>query len=170
MSMAGALPERIVCLTEEPTEVLYALGESHRIVGIPDSTVRPPQVRKSRTYRRSRVRSWTKSCASSRTSQSGFPTFKRISRGKLIKSGVEIWISNHRAVAGIVEYVRRLGAMVGAYDRGQRYAGRVDAYVAHVREVASSLRKRPRVCKRDRVANARELTKRSAPFDSRTAH
>lgn len=27
-------PERIVCLTEEPTEVLYALGEQRRIVGI----------------------------------------------------------------------------------------------------------------------------------------
>ena len=27
-------PKRIVCLTEEPTEILYLLGEQHRIVGI----------------------------------------------------------------------------------------------------------------------------------------
>ena len=27
-------PQRIVCLTEEPTEILYLLGEGHRIVGI----------------------------------------------------------------------------------------------------------------------------------------
>ncbi|GAH59762.1 unnamed protein product, partial [marine sediment metagenome] len=27
-------PQRIVCLTEEPTEVLYAIGEQDRIVGI----------------------------------------------------------------------------------------------------------------------------------------
>ena len=39
------LPERIVCLTEEPTEVLYALGQQHRIVGISGFTVRPPQAR-----------------------------------------------------------------------------------------------------------------------------
>ena len=34
-------PRRIVCLTEEPTEVLYALGEQDRIVGISGFTVRP---------------------------------------------------------------------------------------------------------------------------------
>jgi ABC-type Fe3+-hydroxamate transport system substrate-binding protein len=39
-------PRRIVCLTEEPTEVLYALGEQERIVGISGFTVRPPRARK----------------------------------------------------------------------------------------------------------------------------
>ena len=34
-------PQRIVCLTEEPTETLYALGEQDRIVGISGFTVRP---------------------------------------------------------------------------------------------------------------------------------
>ena len=40
-----AFPERIVCLTEEPTEVLYALGEERRIVGISGFTVRPARAR-----------------------------------------------------------------------------------------------------------------------------
>jgi iron complex transport system substrate-binding protein len=43
--MPAALPQRIVCLTEEPTEVLYALGLQDRIVGISGYTVRPPQAR-----------------------------------------------------------------------------------------------------------------------------
>ncbi len=38
-------PKRIVCLTEEPTEVLYALGEEDRIVGISNFTVRPERAR-----------------------------------------------------------------------------------------------------------------------------
>ena len=38
-------PQRIVCLTEEPTEILYLLGEEHRIVGITVYTVRPPEAR-----------------------------------------------------------------------------------------------------------------------------
>ena len=46
--MTGAFPERIVCLTEEPTEVLYALGEQDRIVGISGFTVRPARARKAR--------------------------------------------------------------------------------------------------------------------------
>ncbi len=41
-------PQRIVCLTEEPTEVLYALGEQDRIVGISGFTVRPPRARKEK--------------------------------------------------------------------------------------------------------------------------
>ena len=35
--------ERIVCLTEEPTEILYLLGEGRRVVGISKWTVRPPE-------------------------------------------------------------------------------------------------------------------------------
>ena len=41
-------PSRIVCLTEEPTEVLYALGEEARIVGISGFTVRPARARKEK--------------------------------------------------------------------------------------------------------------------------
>jgi iron complex transport system substrate-binding protein len=38
-------PSRIVCLTEETTEILYLLGESARIVGVSGYTVRPPEAR-----------------------------------------------------------------------------------------------------------------------------
>ena len=38
-------PQRIVCLTEEPTDWLYLLGEERRIVGTSGCTVRPPQAR-----------------------------------------------------------------------------------------------------------------------------
>ena len=41
-------PQRIVCLTEEPTEVLYALGEQDRIVGISGFTVRPARARREK--------------------------------------------------------------------------------------------------------------------------
>src|ERR1700710_152475 len=41
-------PKRIVCLTEEPTEILYRLREERRIVGISGFTVRPPKARKEK--------------------------------------------------------------------------------------------------------------------------
>ena len=41
-------PRRIVCLTEEPTEILYALGEVDRVVGISAYTVRPPEARRDK--------------------------------------------------------------------------------------------------------------------------
>jgi iron complex transport system substrate-binding protein len=40
--------ERIVCLTEETTETLYAIGEDWRIVGISGITVRPARARKEK--------------------------------------------------------------------------------------------------------------------------
>jgi hypothetical protein len=44
----SCIPGASSCLTEEPTEVLYALGESGRIVGISGFTVRPPRARKEK--------------------------------------------------------------------------------------------------------------------------
>jgi integrase len=41
-------PQRIVCLTEEPTETLYALGEQDRIVDISGFTVRPAIARREK--------------------------------------------------------------------------------------------------------------------------
>lgn len=42
-------PERIICLTEEPTEMLYLLGEEKRIVGISVYTERPPKAKEEKT-------------------------------------------------------------------------------------------------------------------------
>ena len=39
-------PRRIVCLTDETTEVLYLLGEQDRIVGVSGYVTRPPEARK----------------------------------------------------------------------------------------------------------------------------
>src|SRR5690606_25690045 len=48
-SVAGMTgPRRIVCLTEEPTEVRYALGEQEIIVGISGLTVRPAIARREK--------------------------------------------------------------------------------------------------------------------------
>jgi iron complex transport system substrate-binding protein len=63
----------------------------------------------------------------------------------LIKRGVEVWISNHRSVAGILAYVRRLGAMIGAWERSERYAGELEAHIAQVRAATLRLPRRPRV-------------------------
>jgi iron complex transport system substrate-binding protein len=38
-------PNRIVCLSDEVTELIYLLGEQHRIVGVSGFSTRPPEVR-----------------------------------------------------------------------------------------------------------------------------
>jgi iron complex transport system substrate-binding protein len=140
------LPERIVCLTEEPTEVLYALGEEHRIVGISGFTVRPARARREKP----KVSAFTSAdlpaiLALRPDLVIGFSDIQAEIARDLIRAGVEVWISNHRTVAGILGYVRRLGAMVGAVERADRHAESLAAHVAKVQREAQSLPVRPRV-------------------------
>jgi len=141
-----AFPQRIVCLTEEPTEVLYALGEEHRIVGISGFTVRPARARQDKP----RVSAFTSArheriLALRPDLAIGFSDMQADIAHALIKAGVEVWISNHRSVDGILAYVQRLGAMVGAADKAQVYAAALAARVDAVRERAAQLPRRPRV-------------------------
>ena len=143
---ADALPQRIVCLTEEPTEVLYALGQQHRIVGISGFTVRPPQARQDKP----RVSAFTsakidKILALAPDLAIGFSDMQADIAAALIRAGVEVWISNHRSVDGILGYVRRLGALVGVAAEAQAYAARLADGVEQVRLAAQALPRRPRV-------------------------
>jgi iron complex transport system substrate-binding protein len=63
----------------------------------------------------------------------------------LIRAGVEVWISNHRSVEGILGYVQRLGALVGASENARRYVAELETQIAGVRAAASRLPRRPRV-------------------------
>jgi iron complex transport system substrate-binding protein len=143
---ATGAPARIVCLTEEPTEVLYALGEERRIVGISGFTVRPPQARQDKP----RVSAFTSAkvdriLALRPDLAIGFSDMQADIAQALVKQGVEVWIANHRSVAGILGYVRRLGALVGAGARAQAYAEALAARVEAVRAAAQRLPRRPRV-------------------------
>src|SRR3970282_2203711 len=116
-------PRRIVCLTEEPTETLYALGESDRIVGISGFTVRPAIARKQKP----KVSAFTSAKVEEILKLKpdfvvGFSDIQADIAAALIKRGVEVWISNHRSVDGIIDYVRRLGALVGVAGRANAYA------------------------------------------------
>ncbi len=139
-------PNRIVCLTEEPTEVLYALGEEERIVGISGFTVRPARARKEKP----KVSAFTSAKVDEITRLRpdlviGFSDIQADIAQALVKRGVEVWIANHRSVEGIVGYVRRLGAMVGAVGKAQRYASELEARVQEVRRRAELLPRRPKV-------------------------
>ena len=144
--MSDDYPQRIVYLTEEPTEVLYALGESGRIVGISGFTVRPPQARKEKP----KVSAFTsakvdKILALQPDLAIGFSDIQADIARELIAAGVEVWISNHRSVAGILAYIRRLGAMVGAIAAAEELARRAESHIAAVREKAAALPRRPKV-------------------------
>ncbi len=141
-----ALPERIVCLTEEPTEVLYALGEERRIVGISGFTVRPPRARQEKP----KVSAFTSAKIDKILELKpdlaiGFSDIQADIAQALIKAGIEVWMANHRSVEQTLGYVLRLGAMVGASERAQAYVQSLQQHLDAVRAGATTLTRRPRV-------------------------
>ncbi|AIF49225.1 cobalamin-binding protein [Dyella japonica] len=143
---ADHYPQRIVCLTEEPTEVLYALGEEHRIVGISGFTVRPPRARKEKP----KVSAFTSAKIDEILKLQpdfviGFSDIQADIARELIKAGVEVWISNHRSVDGILAYIRRLGAMVGAAEKAEAYAQKAEQQIARIEAAAAQFKRRPKV-------------------------
>jgi iron complex transport system substrate-binding protein len=139
-------PRRIVCLTEEPTEVLYAIGESERIVGISGFTVRPPRARREKP----KVSAFTSAkigeiLALEPDFVVGFSDIQADIARELVAAGVEVWISNHRSVDGIVDYIRRLGALVGAAARADELAGRALRHLDDIARAAARHAQRPRV-------------------------
>jgi iron complex transport system substrate-binding protein len=139
-------PQRIVCLTEEPTEVLYALGEQHRIVGISGFTVRPAIARKEKP----KVSAFTSAKIGEILKLQpdfviGFSDIQAEIASELIKHGVEVWISNHRSVDGILDYIRRLGALVGAGEKTNAYADELQRGLDVIGHEAARLPRRPKV-------------------------
>lgn len=139
-------PRRIVCLTEEPTEVLYALGEQDRIVGISGFTVRPTQARRDKP----KVSAFTSAKIDAILALKpdfviGFSDIQADIASALIRQGVEVWISNHRSVEGILDYIQRLGALVGSADKARAYADNLRTDLEALEVQAARHAARPKV-------------------------
>jgi len=139
-------PTRIVCLTEETVETLYLLGEQDRIVGISGYVVRPPQARREKP----RVSAFTsanidKILALGPDLVLTFSDLQADIAATLIRHGLSLHAFNQRSVAGILDMIRMIGAMVNASERAAQLAARLEAGLAQARSRAESLPKRPAV-------------------------
>ncbi len=144
--MSDPFPQRIVCLTEESTETLYLIGEEWRIVGISGFTVRPARARREKP----KVSAFTsaridKILALRPDLVIGFSDLQAEIAATLIRAGLEVWVSNHRSIEGILGYILRLGAMVGAAGKAEELVARLRARLDRIAAWASALPRRPRV-------------------------
>ncbi len=143
--MSGEYPERIVCMTEETTETLYALGEDWRIVGISGFTVRPARARREKP----RVSAFTSAkidriLALEPDLVLGFSDLQAEIAAELIRHGVPVHVFNQRSVARILTMIRTLGGMIGQQQKTAGYVATLEAKLAAAREQGTGGR-RPRV-------------------------
>jgi iron complex transport system substrate-binding protein len=139
-------PQRIVCLTEEPTEWLYLLGEERRIVGISGYTVRPPQARLDKP----RVSAFLsakidKIVALKPDCVIGFSDLQADIAAQLIRAGVQVTIFNQRSVAEIFSMLYQLSAMVGQAEQGMQRIKDMQQRLTDISQAAAALKRRPRV-------------------------
>ena len=139
-------PQRIVCLTEEPTEWLYLLGEERRIVGISGYTVRPPQARLDKP----RVSAFLnakidKIVALKPDCVIGFSDLQADIAAQLIRAGVQVTIFNQRSVAEIFSMLYQLAAMVGQAEQGMQRIKAMQQRLTDISQAAAALKRRPRV-------------------------
>ena len=139
-------PDRIVCLTEETVETLYLLGEQDRIVGISGYVVRPPEARREKP----RVSAFTsanidKIVALKPDLVLTFSDLQADIAADLIRRGLDVHAFNQRSVAGILDMIRTVGAMVDASERAQQLVGRLEARLTEIRQCAECLPRQPRV-------------------------
>ena len=138
-------PQRVVCLTEETTEWLYLLGQSHRIVGVSGYTVRPPQAR----HEKPRVSAFLtakidKILALEPDAVFGFSDLQADIASQLVRAGVQVTVFNQRSIEQIFAMLAQVAAMVGCAEAGLAWITQRQQALGHM-QAASRGMPRPKV-------------------------
>lgn len=138
--------QRIVCLTEEPTEILYLLGEGRRVVGISAYTVRPPEAARDKP----KVSAFIDGSVSKIVRLEpdlviGFSDIQAKLASELVAAGLQVLIFNQRSLQEILDVIVSIGRLVGAEDRAQALVADFEARIAAARQRSAERKRRPKV-------------------------
>jgi iron complex transport system substrate-binding protein len=139
-------PRRIVCLTEEPTEILYALGQQERIVGISAYTVRPPEARRDKPVVSAFIGGSVKKIVALEPDLIiGFSDIQAELARKLILANQQVLIFNQRSVQQILDVIVDLGRLVNQKARAEALVSSYIERLERVFQLAQARASRPRV-------------------------
>lgn len=133
------LPQRIVCLTTETVEVLYAIGEADRIAGITGYTVRPPEARKEKP----KVYAFTSGdidriLAVRPDLVLTFSDLQADIARDLIKAGVPVYAFNQRSIDDTLGMVETIGRLVGAEAKAMQMVAELETQIESARAIAAA--------------------------------
>jgi iron complex transport system substrate-binding protein len=111
-------PRRIVCLTDETTEVLYLLGEQDRIVGVSGYATRPPEARKKPRVSAFRNAKFDAILDLKPDLVLTFSDVQAEITRELVLRGVTVLNFNQRSIQEILEMIAVLARIVGRQGEG----------------------------------------------------
>jgi iron complex transport system substrate-binding protein len=146
LHLKPSLPRRIVCLTEETTETLYALGADDLIVGISGFTVRPAIARKTKpkvsTYLTANI---DDILALKPDMVFAWSDLQADICAELIRAGVEVVCFNHRSIEGILSMILKVGTLVGHGAQAEQYMEQLLQTLHTAKAQSERLSRQPRV-------------------------
>ncbi|MFB1480096.1 cobalamin-binding protein [Corallococcus sp. RDP092CA] len=145
LSSAPRHPRRVVCLTEETTEVLYRIGAGDLVVGVSGFTVRPPEARKKPRVSSFLDANFERILELKPDLVLGFSDLQADIGRELCKRGVPVFLFNQRSLAEILQAVRLTGALVGRAEPAEALALELEKNLERHSDAAQSLPRRPRI-------------------------
>ena len=139
-----SLYQRIACLSTESVETLYALGAEQFIAGISGFSVRPPRARAEKPkisgFSSSKIE---RILAVKPDLAIGFCDLQADICRDLAYAGVEVHLFNQRSLAGILQMVTVLAALVQRQEAGRRLVAGLQAQLDAARARAAQWTRRP---------------------------
>lgn len=139
-------PQRIVCLTEEGTEILYNINEQHRLVGISGFTYRPPQARKEKPKVSTFLDAKFEEIIELKPDLViGYSDLQADIAAELIRRGINVFIFNHRTVEEILNMIVQFTSLIGCQEKGLKLVESYEKKLEEVKQQATLLPYRPTV-------------------------
>ncbi len=139
-------PERIVCLTEETTELIYLLGAGDKVVGISGFTMRPPEARKTKPKISTFIDADYDAIKKLKPDYIfAFSDIQAEIVKDLTKQGYQVVVFNQRSIAQILQNILITGSIIGKNKAAEKLVSFYEDRIEAVREKFSRLKYHPRV-------------------------
>ena len=137
-------PGKIICLTEETVETLYLLGKESLIAGVSEYVMRPKE------HHHPIVTQFIK-CHYDLIDQIapdliiGFSDLQKSIASELIGRGHNVWITNQRTLAEILNQIKLIGRLVGCPNEADALVASFEEKIAFYREKGRQFPNKPKV-------------------------
>ena len=139
-------PNRIICLTEEGTEILYKIGQEDRLVGISGFTRRPPKARKEKPKVSNFIdANFDKILDLKPDLVVGYSDLQRDIAAELIKNGINVFIFNHRSISETLSMILQFCSLIGNQKEGNELVNRYIENLESAKKDAENFPYRPKV-------------------------
>ena len=145
MSKSSNWPERIICLTAETTEILFALGAGERIVGVSGYTVRPAEARLKEkvaaftTIRKDKIRALKPDLIFA------FSDLQKDIVRDLTEEGYTLFVTNQRSLEEVGQAILATGRLLGLEGKAQELCDQFYGELERLQKKASNFPRRLRV-------------------------